>query len=753
MAIESIYQFGERYLSKSGRAKGAIMNNWYTIPVIRALFELGARRYHSNQEMHEYLEPRINLSDADRIKTGPNIEWQYRIKWALNTLKNAGLVEKEVGKDMSWMLNDAGVSFIKEAGFNDSEVLEEEVIESTRKKIDELVQIRRGNQSVRYWAGGFGTGDYYTQLQDFINNEYWQALDYNETDQRSVAQQARAIFSKISVGDKFLIKGFGGRSDLKVHFVGTVVNKDDSTYRLDLKREDVTLYNGKAPAGAGAGNWFNTLLEVTRPQDIELLFYGDSKTKIAVPEKQTGVNKKMQPSNIIFYGPPGTGKTYRMQQIIERSGRAASEDNERRDYESFVKKYHWWELAAMVLLDTHEHKAKVSEIMNHPFIQTKFSQGGIQNLRARIWSTLQNHTVPDCVNVKLTKRSGEPVFYKEADSIWRLDDINMFRQTFENLTEDLAEFYKGGGDNRQKRYMFATCHQSLSYEDFIEGIKPVLIDDVTDNDGEAKAVNYEIRKGYFYVACNEAAQLAGFKNLADCISATADDRRQQFASAVANDKIYYLFLDEINRCNISSVFGELITLIEEDKRLGAENEISDIILPYSQRYFGVPANLCIIGTMNTADRSVEALDTALRRRFTFEEMRPDSSLLVKRGEDVQVKGISLRVLLDKINERITYLLDSDHAIGHSYFYSINEDDVAVLRNVIDNKILPLLREYFYNDYEKIRLILGDGFVAMQNKAPLFAGKKAGDIDRTLYTIKHMTGDDEFIEALKITVNA
>ena len=181
-----------------------------------------------------------------------------------------------------------------------------------------------------------------------------------------------------------------------------------------------------------------------------------------------------------------------------------------------------------------------------------------------------------------------------------------------------------------------------------------------------------------------------------------------------NVKPYVLIIDEINRGNVSSIFGELISLIEPDKRAGREEELN-IILPYSKEEFSVPDNIYLIGTMNTADRSIEALDSALRRRFSFTEIDPKPSQIDKILEkDATWNSISLSEVLDKINKRITVLIDKDHQIGHSYFLKLKDAStdnyVSTLKNIFSENIIPLLQEYFFNDYTKIGMVLGKGFI-------------------------------------------
>ena len=173
---------------------------------------------------------------------------------------------------------------------------------------------------------------------------------------------------------------------------------------------------------------------------------------------------------------------------------------------------------------------------------------------------------------------------------------------------------------------------------------------------------------------------------------------------------YVFIIDEINRGNISKIFGELITLIEDTKRTGA-NEAMEAILPYSGESFSVPDNVYILGTMNTADRSIALMDTALRRRFEFVEMMPDPEVLNSLGVGTVIIGdeeLKVARMLEVINERIEYLFDREHTIGHAFFTKLAEDaSIEVLAGIFEKNVIPLLQEYFYEDYEKIQLVLGD----------------------------------------------
>ncbi len=238
-------------------------------------------------------------------------------------------------------------------------------------------------------------------------------------------------------------------------------------------------------------------------------------------------------------------------------------------------------------------------------------------------------------------------------------------------------------ENKEENIWFTTFHQSYDYEDFVEGIKP---------ETSTKNIEYKIKPGIFKKICEEARQ--------------------------NQNNNYALIIDEINRGNISKIFGELITLIEPSKRAGENNQII-VTLPYSgdKNKFSVPKNVYIIGTMNTADRSISMIDVALRRRFDFIEMMPDANKLENITIKINDSKINLKEMLETINKRIEVLYDREHTIGHTYFMELANENSSFddLKKIFKNKIIPLLQEYFYEDYHKIQMVLGDYQKTDENK--------------------------------------
>jgi hypothetical protein len=248
----------------------------------------------------------------------------------------------------------------------------------------------------------------------------------------------------------------------------------------------------------------------------------------------------------------------------------------------------------------------------------------------------------------------------------------------------------------ERRVLFTTFHQSYGYEEFIEGIKPQVND---KEDADNKDITYRIVPGIFKAFCERAMQT---KEKADYVT-NNDNQTLEDISIKEEAGNYVFIIDEINRGNIAKIFGELITLIENERRIG-EKEAITATLPYSGDDFGVPNNVYIVGTMNTADRSIAFIDTALRRRFKFIEMMPNTKIL----ENIVIEEINIKTMLEKINQRIELLFDREHMIGHAYFTCLIKDPtLEKLATVFRNAIIPLLQEYFYEDYGKIQLVLGD----------------------------------------------
>ena len=303
--------------------------------------------------------------------------------------------------------------------------------------------------------------------------------------------------------------------------------------------------------------------------------------------------------------------------------------------------------------------------------------------------------------------------------------VEICKTESEKELTDYSEIMERYNELKKKnRIEFITFHQSYGYEEFIEGIKPIVLNEDDESDSEnSQEIKYEIVDGIFKKFCDEARK--------------AQDKE---------NNEYVLIIDEINRGNISKIFGELITLIETTKRAGKKECISTK-LPYSKEEFTVPDNVYIIGTMNTADRSIALMDTALRRRFKFEEMLPNYDLLKDIFVEDEGVKVNIGAMLKAINERIEYLYDREHTIGHAVFLELKENNnIDQLENIFKKSVIPLLQEYFYEDYDKIRLILGDNakdedeqFIFAESIKPkdVFEGD-IGDIDipEKKYIIKY-----------------
>ncbi len=429
-----------------------------------------------------------------------------------------------------------------------------------------------------------------------------------------------------------------------------------------------------------------------RPAGMGILEYG---RQIGMTQQQKNGGAAPPPApctNLIYYGPPGTGKTHKLNEILEHEyaqTNVSPEEWRNRFIAEKITTLKWWENAVAVLYDL-GGEADVTQMTRHPFIQAIAKTKSIQNLRATLWGALQHHAIEGSI-VATQNRAAPAVFDKNASSVWKL--AGDWEDACADLIALVDEFKRGPQETSViQRYRFVTFHQSYGYEEFVEGLRPVLNDETAQGE-----VAYEIRPGVFKQLCDEARQSPG----------------QRFA----------MVIDEINRGNISKIFGELITLIEADKRdpLNGEKPPIEVVLPYSGEKFSVPANVDIYGTMNTADRSLALLDMALRRRFEFRPLLPDGTLLGK--VIFENKEINLCQMLEKMNARIEALYDRDHCIGHAYLMDVKHFDD--LKNVFRHRIIALLEEYFFDDWQKIRLVLGDN---QKEKAHQFMTESEMDLN-------------------------
>lgn len=447
---------------------------------------------------------------------------------------------------------------------------------------------------------------------------------------------------------------------------------------------------------------------------------GNSRENDSEPDlndQQTEVNIMNYPLNQIFYGPPGTGKTWNTVNyavaIIE--GKEIEEDREeiKRRFDK-LKKDGQIEMVTFHQNFTYEDFVEgIRPVLTNKNqnIEYELSQGIFRKIvdKADRKRTQSKQTDDESWDIDellqaFVKSIEERLESGGKISLFPVDDTRgvTIKKIHYSRDGKFESLQLGGSVQRHrlnkkiiKLYYKAFYRGEITSQ---EDIKPTR---------ESRHDAHGLAKYYFPL----------FKN----IKQFHDEEWQQN---------YVLIIDEINRGNIAKIFGELITLVEPSKRLGTNDE-TRVTLPYSKEEFGVPDNLYIIGTMNTADRSIALLDTALRRRFEFIEMMPNSS---HNGINKDIKGVNCQKLLDAMNKRICFLFDREHQIGHTYFIGV--DDMDSLESVFENRIISLLQEYFYDNWEKIDLVLNhNGFI---QKIPfdsnLFKNLDLIDEERKVYEL-------------------
>ncbi|EAL4346131.1 endonuclease, partial [Campylobacter jejuni] len=435
-------------------------------------------------------------------------------------------------------------------------------------------------------------------------------------------------------------------------------------------------------------------------------------------------NMKIIPLNQILYGSPGTGKTYhtidKALEIISKEEKIQipSEDdriNRKKIFDEYVKN-------GQIVFTTFHQSYGYEEFVEgiKPIIDNdENSQEVKYDVKDGIFKELCDKSLKNYIlsmqnenEIDLDKLIFEFANYINQDFLnkgneFPLENKVSIKKILLNFKDEYRSFSLGGSikspqsltiDIIKRDYLNFKNKKILSFKD----IKPKY-DSQSDYHGNAI---------YYFMFYNKLKEFENIQN-------------EKFKIKKEILKSYIIIIDEINRGNVSKIFGELITLIEPSKRIGEKEELK-VTLPYSGKEFGVPKNVYIIGTMNTADRSITSLDTALRRRFEFIEMMPDVSKL-----SMDCEGINLQELLKAINTRIEYLLDREKTIGHAFFISV--ENLEDLKKVFKNKIIPLLQEYFYNDYALIDAVLN----------------KNGMLEISVENKDYLKNMTEFIESDKI----
>lgn len=436
------------------------------------------------------------------------------------------------------------------------------------------------------------------------------------------------------------------------------------------------------------------------------------------------------PLNQILYGSPGTGKTYHtIDKALEILGKnLESRDDKKAKFDEYVKK-------GQIVFTTFHQSYGYEEFVEgiKPRIDSKENSKEVEyEIKDGIFKELCKKALD---NYKVSLLTQEE-FVKSEDLE---NKIEIFLDELVDQQKFIEKIQSGGFklEEYNEKYRIITDDTNANLYLNLEIFKTLL-------ENKDKIINGRSIKQILNNKHRRQIDSYYFQLVKLFKEREQDYKVDNNPSEKPELKPYIIIIDEINRGNVSKIFGELITLIEASKRIGEKEELK-VTLPYSGKEFGVPKNVYIIGTMNTADRSITSLDTALRRRFEFIEMMPDVSKL-----SMDCEGINLQELLKAINTRIEYLLDREKTIGHAFFISV--ENLEDLKKVFKNKIIPLLQEYFYNDYALINAVLNHNGMIKEDKKDDKYLQKIKNLDsvnseRSIYNIASF--DDKIWDKIEI----
>ena len=436
-----------------------------------------------------------------------------------------------------------------------------------------------------------------------------------------------------------------------------------------------------------------------------------------VEEEMKGIKPEL---NTILYGPPGTGKTYNtVIYAVAICENKNIEDVQSEEYEKVLYRYNELKKEGRIAFTTFHQSFGYEEFIEgiSPIIFEDNSDDCSGNIEYKIKSGIFKSFCEE--TEKITIKNDKFSINKDA-TIWKVTVGSKVQN--DCFVNNYIRIGFGINDKGAKEFVNQINEGDIiittdGNRKNIRGIAIATSDEAyklenTESDSTTRDVMWLVRdinddvtilNGNKWLQRKTVSRLPNM-NIKDLMEfAIKKNVELKETHIEKNNGSYVFIIDEINRGNISKIFGELITLIEDTKRKGMTEEMSTI-LPYSGSLFSVPSNVYILGTMNTADRSIALMDTALRRRFQFVEMMPDTNIL----KNITVEGVEIAPILEKINERITFLYDREHTIGHAFFIKlIDSPEINTLGSIFEKSIIPLLQEYFYEDYQKIQLVLGD----------------------------------------------